>query len=69
MSVLGRGSLASSWIARSRRPGIDADMQQWFHDFPLAPQPNASPMVDDRLRRMFDEMVAHLGFDADSSQR
>lgn len=69
MSVLGPASLAELLDRKIHEAGIDADIQQWFHDSPLAPQPERDAIVDDRMGRLFDEMVAHLGFDTENLKR
>jgi hypothetical protein len=51
-----------------REAGIDADVQQWFHVSPLAPQPTRPAMVEDGMKRLFREMAVQLGFDPGAIQ-
>jgi len=69
MSVVGPSSLAHLLDRKIREAGIDAGMQQWFHDSPIAPQPKRPAIVEDRMDRLFHEMVIHLGFDATKLER
>jgi hypothetical protein len=63
MSVLGPGSLAHLLDRKIQEAGPDTDVQQWFHDSPLAPRPKQTAMIEDRSDRLLDEMVTQLGFD------
>lgn len=63
MSVLGPSTLARLLDRKIQETGVDADVQQWLHDSPLAPKPTRPAIVTERLDRLFGEMVAHLGFD------
>jgi hypothetical protein len=68
MSVLGPPSLARLLERKIRDADIDADVQQWFHDSPLAPQPTRPAIVTEWLDRVFDEIVTHVGFDLEQSR-
>lgn len=69
MGVLGPSSLAQLMDRKIREGGIDADVQQWFHDSPLAPQPARPAISVERMDRLFEEMVTHLGFEAGTLDR
>jgi hypothetical protein len=69
MSVLGPRSLAHLLDRKIQEAGIDADVQQWFYDSPLAPRPKQTAMVEDRSDRLLDEMVMQLGFDREELER
>ncbi len=69
MSVLGPPSLAELVDRKIREAGSDADVQQWFNDSPLAPQPTRPAIVVEQLDRLFSEMVTHLGFDKSAFER
>lgn len=69
LSVLGPPSLARLLDRKIQEAGIDADVQQWFHDWPLAPRPTRPAIVDDRMDRLFHEMTRHLGFDTSTLER
>ena len=69
MSVLGPGSLAHLLDRKIQEAGIDADVQRWFYDSPLAPRPKQTAMVEERSDRLLDEMVTQLGFDREELER
>jgi hypothetical protein len=69
MSVLGSGSLAHLLDRKIQEAGPDTDVQQWFHDSPLAPRPTQTAMVEDRSDRLLDEIVTQLGFDREELER
>ncbi len=69
MSVLGPSPLAGLVDHKIREAGIDADVQQWFHDSPLAPQPTRPAIVVAQLDRLFSEIVTRLGFDRSAFER
>lgn len=68
MSVLGPDSLAHLLGRKIHEAGSDADVQQWFRDPTLAPRPTRAPIVEDRMNRLFDQMIAHLGFQIERSE-
>ena len=63
LSVLGPSSLAQLLGRKIQEAGVDADMQQWFHDSPVAPQPTRLAIITERMERLFFEMVTLLGFE------
>jgi hypothetical protein len=69
MSVLGPPSLARLMDRKIQEVGIDTDVQQWFHDSPLAPQPTLPAIITERMDRLFFEMVTHLGFEKGTFER
>lgn len=69
MGVLGSSSLAVLMERKIHEAGIDADLQQWFHDSPLAPKPTRPAISVERMDRLLAEMVTHLGFEVDTFDR
>ena len=67
MSVIGPSSLASIINRKIQEAGSDADVQQWFNDSPVAPQPTRPAIIGEQLDRFFAEMVTHLGFGDDGA--
>ena len=69
MSVLGPTSLAGLLDRKIKEAGIDADVQQWFFDSPIAPQPKLPAVVTEQLDRLVKQMVALFGFDEGAFER
>ena len=67
MSVIGPSSLAHVIDRKIQEAGSDADVQQWFNDSPVAPQPTRPAIISEQLDRFFAEMVTHLGFGHDGA--
>lgn len=69
MSVLDRSSLAGLLNSKVREAGVDADLQQWFHDSLLAPRPSRPPIIIEQIERLTLAMVQQLGLETSAFDR